>query len=408
MTEEWKEKIIKEKLGGKRDWTEEERAVLVRSMDEELEKRLQEGGSGGRPKDGWTEENWKEQMAEHPLFAPYIQKEGVVEGEAAINPLSEGLAQLKFDPDHNTPQEVAQNYKEEGNLQFKYKKYRFAVANFSEGLKQQCPDTELNAQLHNNRAAAHWHLGNYRSTIKDCEKALELKPDYMKAIVRAVDSATKLKSWDEVFAWCDRGLQLDPADSKLKATRLKAVKEKKILERDNRRKSQEIMKKNNEEQSVLNAIKSQGIKLGTSNLKGSSTLTLEDLESHHPAAQGSRVHLNKSGELVWPVMLLYPEYQESDFIQEFTESNNFCDHLEVMFGEGVPSAPWDTEHKYQLLDLRVFFEDREKEKLCSVDPTWTLSQVLSDPRYCVMGGTPNFIVLVNNSKFMREFLSKYN
>lgn len=42
-------------------------------------------------------------MAEHPLFAPYVQEEGVTEGEAPINPLSEGLAQLKFDPDHNTP-----------------------------------------------------------------------------------------------------------------------------------------------------------------------------------------------------------------------------------------------------------------------------------------------------------------
>ena len=54
---------------------------------------------------------------------------------------------------------MAQNYKDEGNLQFKYKKYRLAIANFSEGLKQQCEDKELNAQLYNNRAAAHCHLG---------------------------------------------------------------------------------------------------------------------------------------------------------------------------------------------------------------------------------------------------------
>lgn len=64
MAEEWKEKIIEEKLGGKRDWSEEERAALARSMDEELQKRLQEGGCGGRPKDGWTEENWKEVSSE--------------------------------------------------------------------------------------------------------------------------------------------------------------------------------------------------------------------------------------------------------------------------------------------------------------------------------------------------------
>ena len=61
-------------------------------------------------------------------------------------------------------------------------------------------------------------------------------------------------------------------------------------------------------------------------------------------------------------------------------SHSLIDHLEVMFGEGVPPAPWDAAHKYQLQDLKVFFEDKEKEKLCSVDPSQTLSQVLSDPR----------------------------
>lgn len=60
---------------------------------------------------------------------------------------------------------------------------------------------------------------------------------------------------------------------------------------------------------------------------------------------------------------------------------SFSDHLEAMFGEGMPPAPWDTEHKYQLHDLRIFFEDKEKGKLYSVDHSNTLSQVLSDPRY---------------------------
>lgn len=61
--------------------------------------------------------------------------------------------------------EVAENYKEEGILQFKYKKYRLAVANFSEGLKQNCPDNELNAQLYNNRAAANFRLGMGWNTL---------------------------------------------------------------------------------------------------------------------------------------------------------------------------------------------------------------------------------------------------
>jgi hypothetical protein len=37
----------------------------------------------------------------------------------------------------------------------------------------------------------------------------------------------------------------------------------------------------------------------------------------------------------------------------------------------------------------------------------TLLQVLKDPRFKVMGGTPAFVVLVDKSPFQAEFLGKY-
>lgn len=406
MSGDWKEKIIKEKLGGKRDWTDEERAELCHQLDKDLDKHFDSMGKS-KYKDGWTEENWKEQMAEHPLFAPYIQEEGVTEGEAPLNPLSEGLAQLKFDPEHNSPTEVAQNYKEEGILQFKYKKYRLAVANFSEGLKQKCPDNELNAQLYNNRAAAHWHLGNYRSAVKDCEKAIKFNPSYVKAILRAVECTTKLKSWDEVISWCDIGLQLDAANQKLKSARQTAVKEKKLQDRDARKKVQEEKKVQLQEENLIQAIQKRGIKLGSKHLEGSSSIKLSDLEPCHPAAQGSCVHLGENEELVWPVMFIYPEYQETDFIQEFSENDCIADHLIAMFGPDAPPAPWDSDHKYVAKNLRIFFEDKDN-KLCKVDTNCSLLQVLQHPRYHVNGGTPGLIVVVEGSKFMSEFINKYN
>lgn len=406
MADDWKEKIIQEKLGGKRDWTDSERAELCRQLDQDLDKHL-DTVSQSKFEDGWTEENWRDKMAEHPLFAPYVQEDGSAVAEAPINPLSEGLAQLKFDPEHNTPTEVAMSYKEEGILQFKYKKYRLAVANFSEGLKQVCPDRELNAQLLNNRAAAQWHLENNRSAIRDCELAVKLKPDYTKAIMRAVDCAVRMKSWDEVITWCDRGLRLEPGSDKLKKTRITAMKEKKIAERNERKKLQEEKKKEFEEKNLVNIIEGRGVKLGSAEVKGSASVTLADLEPCHPAAQGSRVHINEDGELVWPVMLLYPEYHETDLIQEFTESNCFEDHLNVMFGEGTPAAPWDTERKYLPQNMVLYFEDQEKSKLYEVDPKKTLQQVLAHPKYRVLGGTPGFIVLTRGSKFAKEFLSKY-
>ena len=42
-------------------------------------------------------------MAEHPIFAPYVQDCESGDVEAPLNDLSEGLAQLKYHPDHNSP-----------------------------------------------------------------------------------------------------------------------------------------------------------------------------------------------------------------------------------------------------------------------------------------------------------------
>ena len=42
-------------------------------------------------------------MAEHPIFTPFLQDSSNGEVKAPDNALTEGLAQLKFDPDHNSP-----------------------------------------------------------------------------------------------------------------------------------------------------------------------------------------------------------------------------------------------------------------------------------------------------------------
>ncbi|XP_076067448.1 DNA polymerase interacting tpr containing protein of 47kD isoform X2 [Oratosquilla oratoria] len=406
MADDWKEKIIQEKLGGKRDWTDEERMELCNKLDKEMEERLESMEKGtANIKDRWTEDNWEEKMGEHPLFAPYLQK-GKTDGEAPLNSLSEGLAQLKYAPDHNTPQELAQNYKEEGINHFKYKKYRLSIGSFTEAIKQKCEDVDLNATLYNNRAAAHWHLGNYRSAIKDCEKAVELKPDYSKALMRAVQCTLKLKTWDECISWCDRGLKLNGTDQDLLNYRTTAVKEKKKIERDIRKKQIEEKKKTKEEQTLLSAIETRGTRLRNKN-QTVSVLSLSDLEPCHPSAMGSKVHLNEEGQLIWPVLFLYPEYHETDFIQEFNETQCFEDHLSAMFGNHVPPPPWDTEEKYKVENLLIYFEDYKANKLIPIDPAEQLYKVLMDSRYQVVAGTPSFIVLVEGSEAKSEFLRRY-
>lgn len=57
--------------------------------------------------------------------------------------------------------ELAINYKDDGNYNFKLKKYHWAIQCYSEALKIKCGNATLNAQLFTNRAAAHYHLGRF-------------------------------------------------------------------------------------------------------------------------------------------------------------------------------------------------------------------------------------------------------
>ena len=67
--------------------------------------------------DGWSEENWQEQMAEHPFFMKKIDP------TKPLPPLVEALSNLKYDTELNTKRELAESYKEDGNNNFKNRKY---------------------------------------------------------------------------------------------------------------------------------------------------------------------------------------------------------------------------------------------------------------------------------------------
>lgn len=52
-------------------------------------------------------------------------------------------------------------------------------------------------------------------------------------------------------------------------------------------------------------------------------LDLKDLEPQVPQIAQSRVHFDEKDKLVWPVMILYPETQQTDFIQNFHEDTMY-------------------------------------------------------------------------------------
>ncbi|XP_013780202.2 LOW QUALITY PROTEIN: tetratricopeptide repeat protein 4-like [Limulus polyphemus] len=384
---------------GNSPMTEEDRHRLVQDMDKDLDNYLK----NMKPKkyaDGWSEDNWEQEMQEHPAF-----RTEPLDETRELPPWIEALQQLKYDSEENTAEELALNYKDDGNENFRLKKYHWAIKSYTEGLKQRCSNTELNAQLLTNRAAANFHIGNYRSSFNDTEAALKLKPNHMKLSERG-PVLLEVGRFKDCVVWCDKGLKLEPGNQTLLELRKKASNEQKVAERNKRKAALEEKEKLKVDEKLIKAIQERGIKLFTKfgSTKTCSVETLSFLQPVHPAAASSKVHQDENGALLWPVLFLYPEYGESDFIEAFHEDSRFADHLEVMFGSSDVHPPWDVEKKYLPSDIEIYFEDIKKSTHCKVDTSHTLRQVLSDPRYYVTAGNPTFLLIVRNSSFHKKFI----
>lgn len=164
------------------------------------------------------------------------------------------------------------------------------------------------------------------------------------------------------------------------------------------------------------------------------------------------MYINKDdGELHWPVMLLYPEFQyvpaicgyfslvfirrQTDIIGDMAQSDSFIDHLRIMFEyatpegrtlhffntthnflnkeikkENQPSPAWDANRLYKPESLEVYFEVKRKDgsmALSRVGTQATLGKVLAHPQYFVVDRLPSFIVVCKDTAHYHNFLALY-
>uniref|UniRef100_A0A8B9J6D3 Cns1/TTC4 wheel domain-containing protein n=1 Tax=Astyanax mexicanus TaxID=7994 RepID=A0A8B9J6D3_ASTMX len=353
-------------------------------MDEFMEKFKTQ-----KYKNAFNESNWEEEFEKVPMFMKTAPEE--------IDPLKNpdlACIQSIIHDDDRPPEEQAKSLKDEGNEYFKEKNYKKAIVAYTEGLKKNCSDSDLNAILYTNRAAAHFYLGNMRSALNDATAARKLKSDHIKAIIRGAQCCMELHNYAEALQWCDEGLRILPTEKKLQELRAKADKQKRAAERDARKAKAKVKKERTDRDALLTAVKERGIKLMPGQRQHRSSDSEEDDGAEGSAADmaelnldgfstqeatGAKVYLDEQGVLHWPVLFLYPEYRQTDFISAFCENSSFIDHLTVMFREELP--PWDTDKKYCPQNLQLFIEDHEKGHIYEVDVTKSLLSVLQHTRY---------------------------
>ncbi|XP_061680581.1 tetratricopeptide repeat protein 4 isoform X2 [Syngnathoides biaculeatus] len=277
-------------------------------------------------KNAFNEDTWEEEFDKIPMFMKTVPEE--------IDPKEyPELAHIQaiIHDEDRTPEEKAQSLKNEGNEFFKEKNYQKAVVAYTAALQNKCGDQDLDTVLLTNRAAAHFHLGNMRSALNDAKAAKKINPEHLKALIRGAQCCIELRNFATAIQWCEEGLKVHPTDKKLQELRAAADKHKRAAERDARKAKVKEKKLNNEKEALVAAIKERGIKLlqslkprqpdssGEDDDERSSTaiaeLSLDGLSSHE--ATGAQVFLDEQNLLHWPVLFLYPEHQQSDFISAF-------------------------------------------------------------------------------------------
>ncbi|XP_022153385.1 tetratricopeptide repeat protein 1 [Momordica charantia] len=102
-----------------------------------------------------------------------------------------------------------------GNKLFGEGKYEEAILEYDRAL-QIAPDmpsaVELRSICHGNRGVCFLKLEKYNDTIKECTKAIELNPAYIKALSRRGEAHEKLENFEEAIHDMKKILELDSSN----------------------------------------------------------------------------------------------------------------------------------------------------------------------------------------------------
>jgi len=430
--------------------------------------RLIGEGKGWSPEDRKTYLNELHKGPELPMFA---------ESNAEMDPrLAEALAALKYEGE--TPFSLAEQCKENGNKNYatavKRKRkmyYREALKFYTEGCLHACkaqqqleqeeaggeeaaeaPDfsreelSVLHGALLANRAACNLALRNFGSVKRDCTDSLKLRPGNIKAYFRKAKACFELRQYQDAREALDQALALEPENQEL--SQLKTKVDSAVAEAQRREQELDNAEEKDRQQTaeVYQLCTSHGAQLGAA-----------------MAAEGYQQHSDKlpvvceDGSLAWPVLFLYPQYLQSDFIETFGEAQMLAEFLAMIFSEDSDErerAVWDEEDEYRCSNMVVYFQKNampvfrtteewvswvelkkaargerrkvpaeaaakelrliEKKAVHEDDQQWvrvhpasTLLDVLRHPEHIAAGGIPTFYLLPTSNDAHTDFLHKH-
>ncbi|KAH9059326.1 hypothetical protein EDB87DRAFT_1675124 [Lactarius vividus] len=238
-----------------------------------------------------------------------------------------------------TPDEIAQNFKEQGNEYFRGKRYREALGFYTQGIDAKPEDGKLREALLLNRAACNLELQNHGSVLRDCAAVISLDPHASKAYYRAGLALLALDRADEALDVCARVGDGAANDAGFKALRERAEKKSAEIRRKADERAERARRASEEKKRMDAAF--------AASFQARNLIAVPNPDgSANPYAPRFDPEDATGGTLILPVFFLYPEHAMSDVVPDFVEDAEFGTVLATMFPPGAPAPPWDADGRY--------------------------------------------------------------
>ncbi len=274
-----------------------------------------------------------------PLFMTEIDE---TDGEGGENVHLEALKSLAYDGE---PDEIATNFKNQGNDCFKSKDFKNAIEYYNKALDINCNIDSIDAACYGNRAACNLELKNYRRCINDCKECLKLEPKNIKAIYRTGKAFFKIDKINESIQILQYGLSIDEKNlailKLLKEIGERKLKLDKLIADKKKREDDEKLRK----EILINALKVRNI-INFKRIQND----YDDDEHNVPAKLRLEDPKDIESQLIFPTFILYPTVDQSDFINNFSELDTPLSYLNMCFEQ---QPKWFEDDESYSIDFKI-------------------------------------------------------
>lgn len=297
---------------------------------------------------------------------PFFMTELDEDAKTGENVELEALRALAYDGESD---EVATNFKNQGNDCYKLKDYKNAIEFYTKGIDVECGVDSINASLYSNRAACNLELRNYRRCIEDCKKVLLIDEKNIKACYRSGKALFLVDRYDEAKQILQYGLSIDPENISIKEVLNNVISKENKLKQARELKQKELEMKKMKQTILQNAIKLRHYTILKTTSPGDylkdAQIRLEDENDYE-------------SQLILPAMILYPTIDEFDYVAEISELTTPLEIIELILNRPQEWFNNPKHENFKVKNLECYLET-ESGGLIKAGKKVPINNVLLNP-----------------------------